>query len=107
MDTRINITSLVDVTLMLLVIFILVAPILNQGIDLKLPSGPQQKRLGEYHKLTGGRIRLNFDDEESLHGIMIMNRKKKTSTVWIGVYKEMENRRTVREYLVELRTIED
>jgi biopolymer transport protein ExbD len=38
METRINITSLVDVTMMLLIIFILVAPILNQGIDLELPE---------------------------------------------------------------------
>ncbi len=38
MNTQINITSLVDVTMMLLIIFILVAPILNQGIDLELPE---------------------------------------------------------------------
>jgi len=38
MNTAINITSLVDVTMMLLIIFILVAPILNQGIDLQLPQ---------------------------------------------------------------------
>jgi biopolymer transport protein TolR len=36
--TDVNVTSLVDVTMMLLIIFILVAPILNQGIDLKLPE---------------------------------------------------------------------
>ena len=35
---EINITSLVDVTMMLLIIFILVAPILNQGIELQLPE---------------------------------------------------------------------
>lgn len=38
LNTDVNITSLVDVTMMLLIIFILVAPILNQGIDLKLPE---------------------------------------------------------------------
>ncbi len=37
-DTTVNITSLVDVTMMLLIIFILVAPILNQGIELQLPE---------------------------------------------------------------------
>ena len=36
--TDVNVTSLVDVTLMLLIIFILVAPILNQGIELRLPE---------------------------------------------------------------------
>ncbi|GJM44940.1 MAG: protein TolR [Gemmatimonadota bacterium] len=38
MNTQINITSLVDVTMMLLIIFVLVAPILNQGIELQLPE---------------------------------------------------------------------
>jgi len=38
MNTQVNITSLVDVTMMLLIIFILVAPILNQGIELQLPE---------------------------------------------------------------------
>jgi biopolymer transport protein ExbD len=36
--TDINVTSLVDVMMLLLIIFILVAPILNQGIELKLPE---------------------------------------------------------------------
>jgi biopolymer transport protein TolR len=36
--TDVNITSLVDVMMLLLVIFILVAPILSQGIELKLPE---------------------------------------------------------------------
>jgi biopolymer transport protein ExbD len=36
--TDVNVTSLVDVTMMLLIIFILVAPILHQGIELKLPE---------------------------------------------------------------------
>lgn len=36
--TDVNVTSLVDVTMMLLIIFILVAPILNQGIELELPE---------------------------------------------------------------------
>lgn len=81
--------------------------IAGEGIELKLPEGPQQKRLGEFHKISNSRIRLNFDDKDSLHGIMIMVRKKKTSTVWIGTYKEQKNKRTVREYKVVLKQIED
>jgi biopolymer transport protein ExbD len=38
MNTDVNVTSLVDVMMVLLVIFILVAPILSQGIDVKLPE---------------------------------------------------------------------
>jgi biopolymer transport protein ExbD len=35
---EINVTSLVDVTMILLIIFILVAPILEQGLDVRLPA---------------------------------------------------------------------
>jgi biopolymer transport protein TolR len=35
---EINITSLVDVTMTVLIIFILIAPIIEQGIDVELPS---------------------------------------------------------------------
>jgi biopolymer transport protein ExbD len=35
---EVNVTSLVDVTMMLLIIFILVAPILVQGIEIDLPD---------------------------------------------------------------------
>lgn len=38
LNTEVNVTSLVDVMMVLLVIFILVAPILSQGIDLQLPE---------------------------------------------------------------------
>ena len=33
----INITNLVDVTMVLLIVFILIAPMIEQGIDIKLP----------------------------------------------------------------------
>jgi len=35
---NINVTSLVDVTMTVLIIFILIAPIIEQGIDVELPS---------------------------------------------------------------------
>ena len=38
LNTDVNVTSLVDVMMVLLIIFILVAPILSQGIDVKLPE---------------------------------------------------------------------
>ena len=62
--TDVNVTSLVDVTMMLLIIFILVAPILNQGIEVKLPesstAAPEPER--------GLRVTVGPDGEIFLDG---------------------------------------
>ncbi|HSN68748.1 MAG TPA: biopolymer transporter ExbD [Thermoanaerobaculia bacterium] len=50
MDVKadINVTPLVDVCLVLLIIFMVVTPMLQQGIDVLLPHGPHaQKKPGE------------------------------------------------------------
>ncbi|MFC1643503.1 ExbD/TolR family protein [Chlamydiota bacterium] len=39
----INITNLVDVTMVLLIVFILIAPMIEQGIDIKLPTAEPTK----------------------------------------------------------------
>ncbi len=39
----INMTNLVDVTMTLLIVFILLAPVIESGIDLKLPQASSQK----------------------------------------------------------------
>lgn len=41
--SSINVTSLVDVTLVILIIFILIAPIMEQGISLTLPKATSAK----------------------------------------------------------------
>lgn len=79
----------------------------GKGVNVKLPAGPQQKRLGEYHKITGGKLRLDFNDKDSLNGIMIIGRKKKTDDVWIGTFAEREGTKAVRTWDVEVRPIED
>ena len=44
----INVTPLVDVCLVLLIIFMVVTPMLQQGVDVLLPQGPHaQKKPGE------------------------------------------------------------
>jgi biopolymer transport protein TolR len=49
----INVTPLVDVCLVLLIIFMVVTPMLQQGVDVLLPSGPHsQKKPGEQSDLT-------------------------------------------------------
>ncbi len=40
---EINVTSLVDVTMTLLIIFIIVAPMIEQGIDINLPSAEPKR----------------------------------------------------------------
>jgi len=61
----INVTSLVDVTMTVLIVFILVAPIIEQGIDVDLPKASA--------------TRLDQPEEPvtvSLHGIMEKGQKK-------------------------------
>ena len=47
----INVTSLVDVTMTLLIIFIIVAPMIEQGIDITLPTA-EPKRIDVAEVLT-------------------------------------------------------
>ena len=61
-------TSLVDVTMMLLIIFILVAPILNQGIQVRLPESSTSTAEPE----DGLRITLGPDGEIFLDGTPVL-----------------------------------
>jgi biopolymer transport protein TolR len=49
--SEINVTSLVDVTMTLLIIFIIVAPMIEQGIDITLPTA-DPKRIDVAEVLT-------------------------------------------------------
>jgi hypothetical protein len=79
----------------------------GKGGDIKLPGGPQQKRLGQYHKTGSGKMRLEFDDKDSLHGTMTLIKKKKTEDVWFGTYAEKDGNKVVRTWQVEVRPIQD
>lgn len=79
----------------------------GEGVELRLPEPPQQKRIGEYKSLSKGRKRIDFNDMESLHGLMIIWPKKDSPGVWLGNYTEKEGRRTTSEWVVELREIQD
>ena len=50
-SSQINVTNLVDVTLVILIIFILIAPLIEHGIRIQLPKA-SQKRLSEPLQLT-------------------------------------------------------
>lgn len=58
---------------------------------------PQQKRLGDIRSISGGRKRIDFNDPELLHGIMIIWQKKDTPDVWLGTYSKKEGRKTVEK----------
>ena len=79
----------------------------GEGVELRLPEPPQQKRIGEYKSLSKGRKRIDFNDMESLHDLMIIWPKKDSPGVWLGNYTEKEGRRTTSEWVVELREIQD
>ena len=79
----------------------------GKGVNLKLPAPTQQKRLGEYRSISGGKLRFDFNDKESLNGIMVVSRKKKTEDVWVGTFTEREGTRVVRTWEIELRPIQD
>jgi len=82
--------------------------IAGKKVDLKLPSGPQQNRLGEYRKISNGKYRLDFKEKDSpLNGIMIIQLKKGSSGVWIGTFDQREGTKTLRTWDVELRAIDD
>ncbi|MCC7424128.1 MAG: hypothetical protein IT428_28005 [Planctomycetaceae bacterium] len=75
--------------------------------EIKLPSPPQQKRIGEYHTLNSTKLRLDFNDPESLNGVMVVWKKKKTDDVLLGTFTQKEGKKTVKEWIVEIRPIED
>lgn len=75
--------------------------------EIKLPGPATEKRIGEYRKLANGRLRLDFNDPEGLHGNMTIWRKKDSDTVWLGTYNEIEKGKSVKEYVVELRFLSD
>ena len=76
-------------------------------VEIRPPEVPQQKRLGEVRSISRGRKRIDFNDPDSLNGIMIIWPKKDSPDVWLGTYSRQEGRKTVEKWVVELRAIED
>ncbi|MEQ8835428.1 MAG: hypothetical protein RID07_01340, partial [Lacipirellulaceae bacterium] len=52
--------------------------------EISMPEKSRPKRIGQYHRIRDGKMKLEFDDKNSLHGYMILQLKKKTKDVWIG-----------------------
>ncbi|SFI09285.1 hypothetical protein [Planctomicrobium piriforme] len=75
--------------------------------EVKLPAPPQQKRIGDFQKVKGGRLKLNFTDPETLDGVMFIWPKKDTNDVWMGNYRQRKDGKFIQDWIVELRPIED
>lgn len=80
---------------------------LVKGGEIPLPPKPQQKRLGQFQKTGGNKLRLEFDDKETMNGTMLLYYKKGTTDVWIGTFAEKEGTKVVRTWQVTVRPIED
>lgn len=79
----------------------------GKGGEIRLPGPPQQKRLGQFQKTYSDRLRLEFDDKDSMFGTMLLNRKKGTDDVWIGTFAERQGTKLVRTWQVQVRPIQD
>ncbi|MES2503831.1 MAG: ExbD/TolR family protein [Myxococcota bacterium] len=65
--SEINVTPLVDVMLVLLIIFMVTAPMMTSGLDLQLPEAASQQIEGADNKLTlslGADRRIMLGDKE-------------------------------------------
>jgi biopolymer transport protein TolR len=73
----INVTPLVDVMLVLLIIFMITAPMLHQGIEVALPTAeaePMALRIDDPLVLSVNRDGLVYVQEEPIHPSQLMER---------------------------------
>ncbi|OGC92001.1 MAG: hypothetical protein A2142_06260 [candidate division Zixibacteria bacterium RBG_16_48_11] len=94
---EINVTNLVDVVLVLLIIFMITAPMLHSGIEVNLPkTKASTKDLGEGIVVTvTGEGKLYLDDRPvslSRFGSRLLNlkREKGTSMVYLKADREVK-----------------
>jgi len=79
----------------------------GKGGEIPLPPKPQQKRLGQFHKTDGNKLRLEFDDKDSMFGTMLLYKKKDTADTFVGTFQEKEGTKVVRTWQMTVRPIED
>ena len=75
----INVTPLVDVMLVLLIIFMIAAPMLHQGIEVALPqanAGPLPQRTQEPLVVSVNRDGLIYLFEDPIHSTQLVDRLK-------------------------------
>ena len=62
--SEINITPLVDVVLVLLIIFMVVTPMLQNGVDVALPETPSPEKMPENQKQLNVAIKFDPSNED-------------------------------------------
>ena len=77
----INVTPLVDVILVLLIIFMVTAPMMQQGIDVDLPQTTSQPMEGQEERLviTINAKREVFINQEKVDPVMLRRRLERTA----------------------------
>lgn len=95
--SEINVTSLVDVTLVLLIIFLIVAPIIQQGIKLKLPTASTTKMdnkenltvsISEENRIYFGETRVT--EEELLKRLSYIAKTKPDSFIVVRADRDLK-----------------
>jgi len=78
--SEINVTPLVDVILVLLIIFMVTAPMMQQGIDVDLPQTTSQPMEGQEERLviTINAKREVFINQEKVDPVMLRRRLERT-----------------------------
>ncbi|MEM7457185.1 MAG: hypothetical protein AAF456_22780, partial [Planctomycetota bacterium] len=73
----------------------------GEGVEISAPTGPEEKRIGEYRRLDNGKVRFEFNDPESLNGVMIAWPKEDAPGVWLANYYQHEGEKTTGKWLLE------
>lgn len=78
---EINIIPLIDISLMLLVVFMVTTPMLQHGIKVDLPKGQSQESKGEKQELVvyiDKQEKLFLNDTEMTHATLLQDLQKKS-----------------------------
>ena len=95
--SEINVVPYIDVMLVLLVIFMVTAPLLSQGVDVELPEADAKvidtqqqepvivsiKKNGKYYLNLGGDSEKPISAKNLVKKVSIVMRKKKQTTIYV------------------------